>query len=46
MLSVVQKVVALGVILLMNVLVLLFSPVLGVLGLFASLPLAVVILRR
>lgn len=41
-----QKVVALGVILVMDLLVLLFSPLLGVIALVASLPLAFVILKR
>lgn len=46
MMSLGQKVVALGVILLMDVLVLLFSPLLGIIALVASLPLALVILTR
>lgn len=46
MMSLGQKVVALGVILLMDALALYFSPLLGVLALFGSAPLAYAIFRR
>ena len=46
MMSIGQKVVALGVILVMDLLMFLFSPLLGVVGLVGSLPLALVIFKR
>lgn len=46
MMSIGQKAIALGVILVMDLLVFLFSPLLGVVGLVASLPLALVIFKR
>lgn len=46
MMSLGQKVVALGVILLMNLVAFLFSPLLGIIGLVGSAPLALLILQR
>jgi hypothetical protein len=46
MLSLGQKVVAVGTILLLDVVLFVFSPLLGVIGLFASAPLALALLAR
>lgn len=46
MMSLGQKLIALGVILVMNLVAFLLAPLFGVLALAASLPLALVILKR
>lgn len=46
MMSIGQKVIAIGVILFLNLLITAFMGILGVISLFASLPIVIVILRR
>lgn len=46
MMSLGQKVIALGVILVMDLLLFLFSPLLAIIGVVGSLPLAIVIFKR